>query len=316
MPYFSSEGISKRYGDQAILKELSLSFAEGSVTAILGASGSGKSTYLKILAGLIDADEGRVFYQGKPLTKPSLMLVPGHEEIRLMPQDLQLKFRMTVKENIRYELLAYTKEYQEERIDYLLTLLKIQHLSNKDVAYLSGGERQRVAIARTLAHEPGIILLDEPFSSLDKNNRSLLLREIKTIAHSTGTTVIMVTHDSSDALEIAQRAVVLQDGKIIADSLPHLLYHQPKSTYTANLFGQYNTVSVGGLQLGVWPEKIVLGSGEHQGSVSEVIRMGPYNKIIMKTENGELLAHDFQQQIQENQQLRYHFPKGATFELN
>lgn len=269
---------------------------------LLGPSGSGKTTLLKLLAGLLDTDKGEILLDGTPIEGPDKRLVPGYEEIRLVHQDFQLKFKMSVAENIRYELLAYVQEYQQERIEFLLDLFSIEHLRNTDVAQLSGGEKQRVAIARGLAHEPDVLLMDEPFSNLDLGTKSSILAEIRHLAKETNTAIILVTHDTRDALEVADEIVVIHHGSIIRQGTPHEIYFHPATPVVANLFGPYNILDhkliskindnkVSPGSYGVWPEHVTVAMQGIKAKVVHQTFMGSHWKVSLKLDGVDLLTY-------------------------
>lgn len=244
------------------------------------------------MAGLLDPDQGAVLLDGQAIEGPEKRLVPGYEEIRLVHQDFQLKFKMTVAENIRYELLAYIKEYQQERIELLLDLFKIKHLRDTDVSQLSGGERQRVAIARGLAHEPDVLLMDEPFSNLDLGTKSGLLSEIKHLARETNTAILLITHDTRDALEVGDWISVINKGKLIRNGAPQEIYTNPQLEAVANLFGSFNVIEKSNFKkfgikskadkVGVWPESIIVVEEGLEAKLINSIFMGHYWKLEVR----------------------------------
>lgn len=262
----AAKNISKTFEGRTILQNISLRLTKGDVHVLLGPSGSGKTSLLRIMAGLLDPDEGSVLLDGEVIEGPTDRLVPGYEEISIAHQDFRLKHKMTVWENIRYELLAYTKDYQTERLETLLKLFRIEHLKDKDISLLSGGEKQRVAISRAMAHEPDVLLMDEPFSNLDLGTKSSLLSEIRNIAQATQTAILLVTHDTRDALEVGDIVSVLHEGKIIRQGAPKEVYNNPQSEVVANLFGPFNLVKKKEFEkfgivskakkVGIWPENV------------------------------------------------------------
>ncbi|RED91777.1 ABC transporter ATP-binding protein [Marinoscillum furvescens] len=314
----STRGLSMSYQDQHVLHHVDLIIRSGEVLGVIGRSGSGKTTLVRLLAGLLQPDSGQVLYEGEELEGPEDKLVPGHEEIRLVHQDFKLKHKMTVRENIRYELLSYVDEYQQERIEALMKLCNITHLQDTDIAYISGGEKQRVAIARAMATEPAVVLMDEPFSNLDLMTKAELLSEIKQIASSTDTAIVLITHDTRDALEVADRLAVLQAGKIVQMAPTHEIYQSPASPYVAGLFGLYSELSSEELhqlsgtppqtpadKYGLWPEDIYAttdSSGEAQ--VTTVAFLGAYHRLRIQWKNHTLWAYDPQKNVQQGDTVR------------
>ncbi|MFY0608485.1 MAG: ABC transporter ATP-binding protein [Cyclobacteriaceae bacterium] len=323
MPIIEVKHLSKSFESRSILKDISFDVAESEICAIIGKSGSGKTTLIRIMSGLLLPDNGEVIFQGDPIEGPDVRLVPGYEEIRIVHQDFQLKHKMTVRENVRYELLAYAKSYQDERIQELLDLCKISHLSGKDISLLSGGEKQRVAIARAMATEPEVLVLDEPFSNLDINTKSLLLSELKLIAKTTNTAIILITHDARDAMEIADRIVVLNKGGIVNDGSPQEVYRNPQHTDTANLLGLFNKVDstlvkelLGTKELNaIWAEDILLNEGDNVASVVDVIFAGGFNKIKLDYQKHTFWAYDPLKSINIGDEIQFHIRSQNAFAL-
>ena len=207
---------------------------------------------------------------------------------------------MTVMENIRYELLSYTKDYQQERINLLLKLFRIEHLRDKDISLLSGGEKQRVAISRAMAHEPDVLLMDEPFSNLDLGTKSSLLSEIRHLARETETAILLVTHDTRDAMQVADQLSVLYQGNIIRQGTPQEVYQDPKSEVTANLFGPFNVIKKKDFewfgiqstakQVGVWPENLTSTKAGIKAELVNSTFMGHYWKQEVRIAEQELVA--------------------------
>lgn len=316
------------YGNREVLHDLSLTVNYGETLAIIGKSGSGKSTLTRSIAGLLDVNDGQILFKGEKLEGPSERLVPGYEEIRLVHQDFKLKHKMTVYENIRYELLSYVEDYQQERINDLLALCRIEHLRDQDIALVSGGEKQRVAIARAMATEPDILLMDEPFSNLDLNTKYTLLEELKVIANTTETTIILITHDARDAMEIADRLIVLEGGRMVREGQPEEIYQQPEHCAVADLIGFYNALS--GEQLhsilpdtdlsqnkhfGIWAEDVILGEKGLTGTIQKTVFGGPYNKVCIAVGSTRLWAYDFSRQFRHEEEVVFKLRTKRIFEL-
>lgn len=300
-----ADNLHKHFDNKVVLNNISLEVNSGEVCALLGNSGSGKTTLLRILAGLISPNSGTVYLHDKAIEGPDKKLVPGNEEIHLVHQDFKLKHRMTVGENIRYELLNYVKAYQLERIEELLALCNITHLRDTEIELLSGGEKQRVAIARAMASEPEVILMDEPFSNLDLNTKSILLQEIKTISKETNTAIVLVTHDTRDAMEVSDKVLILSHAKIIRQGTPEEVYENPEFQQVAGLFGSYNVLPAELLDektcnhnetYGLWPEHILL--SHENGLKARVVNqtfMGNYWKVFMNIQGNVLVAYHSEQ---------------------
>lgn len=232
--------ISKKYNHQSVLKHVSFNVNAGEVFGLLGESGSGKSTLLRIAAGLIDADEGEIWLDNQKLRLASDQLIPGHPDIKIVHQDYNLSALLTVRENIAYALRYYEKAYRDERVDEFIQLCHLETVVNHPAKQLSGGEKQRTAIARALAEEARVLLLDEPFAHLDLLNRRRLTQTIRELAEQTGTACIFVTHDATDALSLSHRMGVLREGQLLQIGTPEEVYQQPINIYVAEITGEVN----------------------------------------------------------------------------
>ncbi|MEP0711104.1 ABC transporter ATP-binding protein [Algoriphagus sp.] len=242
MSYFSISNVSKFYNDLPALLPFSLEMEQGEFLAIVGESGSGKSTLLKIMAGLEVQDAGEVFLEGQPILNPNQKIVSGYDEIRLIHQNFHLYPNSTVEENISRQLLHYEKKYAKSRVEHLLKLLGLTDFRDRFPRQLSGGQKQKVAIGKAMAVEPDILLLDEPFSSLDTIQTHRLISELKEIFSELGTTVIFVTHDLDDALRLTDNLIILQKGKVAQKGTSQQLCEKPKTKYVAQLFSPINKI--------------------------------------------------------------------------
>ncbi len=328
MTLLTAKSIHKSFDQQKVLKNISIEIESGEIHAIIGRSGSGKSTLIRCLAGLVDVDSGEVLFNGEALEGPKKRLVPGYEEIRLVHQDFQLKHKMSVRENIRYELLSFQEDYQEERIAVLLDLCKIKHLAERDISMVSGGEKQRVAIARAMATEPDILLLDEPFSNLDLNTKFTLLEELKIIANTTHTAIVMITHDARDAMEIADHVIVMRAGEVIRSGTPQEVYRKPENPHVAEIIGIYNTLNIEHLNkldistsfqsknIGLWIEDVVVGEKRFVGKVVNRTFSGPYHKIQIDFVGVKLWALDFSHLIKVDEKVNFSIKSERLFALN
>ncbi|TFV94664.1 ABC transporter ATP-binding protein [Algoriphagus kandeliae] len=242
MSFFSVRRIRKSYQKQIALHDFSLELEEGGQLAIVGESGSGKSTLLRILAGLEKQDSGEVFLQGQKILNPAEKLVAGYDEIKLIHQDYQLYPNSTVAENIARPLLLFEKNYTKNRVKSLLKQFGLEKLAERLPRQLSGGQQQKVAIAAAMAIEPEVLLLDEPFSSLDTIQTHQLIGELAESFKKGKTTVIFVTHELDDALRLTDNVLILQKGKIIQHGNSQFLCENPKNQYVARLFSPINSI--------------------------------------------------------------------------
>lgn len=217
---------------------------EGKITAIIGESGSGKSTLLKLIYGLIEPTAGEIRYKGWLVPTPKDKLIPGHDAMRLVSQGFDdLNHYAKVWDNIASQLSNTDIELKERQTKVVLEKLRIAHLAQQRVADLSGGERQRVAIARALINEPEVLLMDEPFNQVDAAFRDALQQDVQKIVKDTGLTVILVSHDPSEVLAMADHMLVMKKGQILASGSPKDLYYEPKNAYTARLLAKSNILT-------------------------------------------------------------------------
>lgn len=223
------KNITKKYGDLYALNDISFDVYEGEFLSILGSSGCGKTTLLRILVGLLAPDEGRVFMDGKDITE----LHPSKRSMGLVFQNYALFENMTVLGNIEYAM-KIKPEYKGKHRERALKLIEqvgLEEHMNKKPYGLSGGQQQRVAMARTLALNPEIILLDEPMSALDVDTRLHLRNEIKDIQKEYGTTMIYITHDQEEAFAMGDRIMVMKEGDIEQLDTPTAIIENPKTDY-------------------------------------------------------------------------------------
>jgi iron(III) transport system ATP-binding protein len=250
------DGVSKSYGDVQVLRELSLRVEPGTLTAILGASGVGKTTLLRVIAGFEAAERGSIRLGDTVVDDGERMVAPQHRRIGYVPQDGALFPHMDVRSNLAFSLPR--RQRRGPRVDQVLDLVGLTELSGRYPHELSGGQQQRVALGRALASGPRVVLLDEPFSSLDASLRAAVRAEVLDVLRSTGTTTVLVTHDQDEALSSADRVAMMRDGRITQEGSPRELYQQPADPETAAFIGTANLVD------GTWDGGCVLTAfGKH-----------------------------------------------------
>ncbi|MEO1053435.1 MAG: ABC transporter ATP-binding protein [Bacteroidota bacterium] len=244
MSLLSVENIYKKYLDDApyVVKDISFDLASGELLSVIGQSGSGKTTILKLIAGLEEIDKGRALFEGKPITGPSENLVPGHSEIKVVFQDFQLMPNHTVFENVAYPLRAFQESFQREQAGEMLELLQLSPFATKKPRELSGGQRQRLAIARALIEEPKVLLLDEPFSSIDVLLKDKIKETLEATLRHTSTAAILVSHDVNDVFPISDKIAVIRNGELLQLDTPKSIYEYPKSAYVAAITGSINLI--------------------------------------------------------------------------
>jgi ABC-type Fe3+/spermidine/putrescine transport system ATPase subunit len=230
--------ISKRFGKTGVLENISLDVAEGEILVLLGASGSGKTTILRIIAGLEQPNTGSVILHGRDVTN-----LPARERgVGVIFQDYALFPKMTVEKNIGYGLRIRRRRRKEIRktVDELLSLVQLEEHRKKYPSQLSGGQQQRVAIARTLAYKPEVLLFDEPFGALDTQTRTHLRREIRALLRRVNVPSVFITHDQEEALELGDRVAVINKGHIEQIGTPYEIYNHPATEYVATFLGAAN----------------------------------------------------------------------------
>lgn len=236
--------ISFTYTETPVIDNVSFTISKGQNTAIIGESGCGKSTLLKLIYGLYDLDNGAITYNDKPILGPKYNLVPGEDYIKYLAQDFDLMPYITVEENVGKFLSNMYPDEKKARVLELLDMVEMTAFAKVKAKFLSGGQQQRVALARVLALEPEIILLDEPFSHIDSFRKNSLRRNLFRYLKDKGVTCIIATHDSADALSFSDETIVVQNGKVVAKGDSKSLYENPANKYIASLFGEVNELKL------------------------------------------------------------------------
>jgi sulfate/thiosulfate transport system ATP-binding protein len=232
--------VNKRFGDFVALDDVSLEVPPGSLTALLGPSGSGKSTLLRVIAGLEKADDGEVFIGGNEATS----LPPQRREIGFVFQHYAAFKHMTVAKNVAFglEIRKRPKDEVKRRVAELLDLVQLDGFGDRYPSQLSGGQRQRMALARALAVEPEVLLLDEPFGALDAKVRSELRAWLRRLHDEMHVTTVFVTHDQEEAMEVSDTIVLMDRGRIVQEGQPQDLYDHPESEFVMRFMGQVNKI--------------------------------------------------------------------------
>ena len=279
------EGISKRFGDFVALEDVSLQVDEGGLTALLGPSGSGKSTLLRIIAGLEQPDAGAVVIHGEDVTP----VPPQKRGIGFVFQHYAAFTHMTVWQNVAFGLKIRKRKPAEvrERVLELLALVGLTQWAGQRPHQLSGGQRQRMALARALAVEPQVLLLDEPFGALDANVRAELRRWLRRLHDEQGVTTVLVTHDQEEAMEVADTIAVMNHGRIEQVGPPREVYDNPASPFVMGFLGPVSTVD-GKL---VRPHDVSISltadSGLIEAMVKRVVHLGFEVRVELELDGGE-----------------------------
>ncbi|MCC7263446.1 MAG: ABC transporter ATP-binding protein [Candidatus Latescibacteria bacterium] len=239
-PFLAVEGLSKSFGPVQALERISLEVQRGEFAALLGPSGCGKTTLLRILAGLESPDEGQVLLGGRPLHS-----LPAHRRpINTVFQSYALFPHLTVYENIAFGLRArgLPDGQLKDKVARGLALVHLEEQAGRLPHQLSGGQRQRVALARALVNEPLLLLLDEPLSALDARLRAEMQLELRQLQQRLGTTFVLVTHDQAEAMSVADRIFVMEEGRIAQSGTPAEVYEQPRTRFVAQFLGSANLI--------------------------------------------------------------------------
>ena len=265
------EQVSKKFGDNQVLNNVSFGVDEGEILAILGPSGCGKSTLLNIISGLEPLDSGQISWGGQNLS----LIPPYKRNFGLMFQDYALFPHMNVKNNVAFglEMMKLPESEINQKVESVLELVGLEGFGERDVNELSGGEQQRVALARSIVPEPKLLMLDEPLGSLDRALRERLLKDLTKILRSTSQTTVYVTHDQEEAYSLADTVVVMNKGRIIQIGTPNQIFNQPDNVFVARFVGLKNIYKVevanGKIDLPIGRVSV---DKKHKGYVNALIR--------------------------------------------
>jgi sulfate transport system ATP-binding protein len=279
-------GVSKKFGDFVALGDVTVSLPTGQLTALLGPSGGGKSTLLRIIAGLDSADSGTVSIEGTDATR----LPPQKRNVGFVFQHYAVFKHMTVAKNVAFglEIRKRPKAEIAERVDELLKLVHLSQFAHRLPSQLSGGQRQRMALARALAVEPSVLLLDEPFGALDAKVRKELREWLRRLHDEVAVTTVFVTHDQEEALEVADEIVVINEGRVEQVGTPDQLYDDPANDFVMSFLGEVTHLS----GTVVRPHDIDVSTspqlaGAVEGTVSRMLRVGFEVRLHVLTVDGE-----------------------------
>ena len=308
--------VYKAFGSTKVLQDFNLSFEKGKFTTLLGASGCGKTTILRLIAGLEDLEQGQILCDGKDISR----LPPQQRGVGIVFQSYALFPNLTVGENVAFGLKMQETHSSDiaEKVSQALKMVELEGFEHRRIEQLSGGQQQRVALARALVIAPQILLFDEPLSNLDTNLRRTMREMIRHLQQKLGITVLYVTHDQTEAFAISDAVVVMNQGKVEQIGLPNTLYHHPTSRFTANFMGEVsffpvtvkngnyvlaeNPLSIksdvppqeGNYVLGIRPEGVLLaltGEPAERCEVQSAMSMGNYWEIQVRWHGLPLLVH-------------------------
>ncbi|WP_137289727.1 ABC transporter ATP-binding protein [Natronorubrum halophilum] len=237
------EGVAKRYGSEAVVPDLSLSVRDGEILTVLGPSGCGKTTTLRLIAGLERPNAGKIRLRGDDVAGNGRFVPPEERGVGVVFQEFALFPHLTARENVGFALQKRGADEREARVDELLELVRLKGRGADYPDELSGGQQQRIALARALAPEPEILLLDEPFSNLDVDLRVEMREEVRRIITEAGVTAVSVTHDQEEALSISDRIAVMNEGDIEQIDSPQRAFQRPESRFVADFLGRASFLS-------------------------------------------------------------------------
>jgi sulfate transport system ATP-binding protein len=283
-----ARGIVKRFGDFTALDGVSVDVPSGSLTALLGPSGSGKSTLLRVIAGLETPDEGKVVLAGEDVTR----LAPQERGVGFVFQHYAAFKHMTVWENVAFGLKIRRRPRAEvkQRVAELLELVQLARLGDRYPAQLSGGQRQRMGLARALAVDPKVLLLDEPFGALDARVRKELRLWLRRLHDETHTTTVIVTHDQEEAMEVADCVVVMNAGRIEQTAPPRELYDNPANEFVMSFVGPVNRLG----DTFIRPHDVELllepNGSTQEAMVQRLVHLGFEVRVELVRDDGEALS--------------------------
>ena len=287
----------KEEGNDTI-RDVSFELEQFHKLAIAGATGSGKTSLLKMIAGQLQPVSGSIFFQGEKLLGPEEKLMPGHPAIAYLSQYFELRNHYRV-----IEVLEMTNQLSNSDLSRICNVCDIDHFLKRWTHQLSGGERQRVALAKLLLASPSLLLLDEPYSNLDMIHKNTLKKVIHAVGEELGITCILVSHDPLDVLSWADEIIVLKGGSVRQRDLPAVVYNQPIDEYTAALFGKFSVVPAASLKAFgtdasaerdkkflIRPEQFYLREGRG-GIITQVFFMGAYDELLINIGDLVIIAH-------------------------
>lgn len=301
--------IRKTFGPVVAVDDVSLSLPAGRITAVLGPSGCGKTTTLRVIAGFEAPDSGVVRIDGAVVSGPGVFVPPEQRRVGMVFQQLALFPHLDVAGNIAYGLRGAGRSQRKERVEELLELVGLSRMGGRRPDQLSGGEAQRVALARALAPRPAVVLLDEPFSSLDVSLRAGLRAEVRRILRAAEVTTLLVTHDQDEALSLGDQVVVMFDGRVVQAGPPESVYRRPTAARVGVFLGDANEVpgvAAGGVvatELGAIPANV------GDGPVIALIR--PEDIDIAADDTGAALVEDVEY-YGHDQVVSVRLPSGAV----
>ena len=311
--YLNIQKLVKYYNkDNPIIKELDFSVKKGEFVSFIGESGSGKTTFLKCLAGLEKINSGKITLNNKILNDKDIFIKPHLRKIGFIFQDYPLFPHLNTLDNIKINL----KQSYYTNLDYFIDLMGLSNLLKRFPHELSGGEQQRVSIARALVREPDLLLMDEPFSNLDSAIKSKIQNEIYKILKKTNTTTILVTHDIKDTFDISDKLLVFKAGIVQQFDNPEEMYCNPANCYCAKMLGELNQIKIENKEFYIRPEKIkIVKDSKYKVKVEKISFVGKEYKI-QATLNGDIIHFFSNNNISISNDLFIDFNKNDLLEFD
>ena len=305
--FLSVQSLSKQIGQRLAVSDVSFECSRFGKMAIVGETGSGKSTLMKMIGGLVQPDTGAVYYEGIRVLGPNERLIPGHPKIGYLSQYFELRNNYRV-----HELMEMVNQLPEERAGQIYEVCQVDHLLQRWTHELSGGEKQRISLAKLLTTSPGLLLLDEPFSNFDLPHKRTMQQVIKDVGAELSISVLLVSHDAQDVLSWADTLLVLQEGRVIQQGAVQEVYRRPVNHYAAALLGQMQLLSscvvaaITGSNAEALPEQLLMRpewiqlSTEHgaAATVQQVNFCGNYYLLLVQCAGAEVYV-----QVQKNPPL-------------
>lgn len=296
------DDVSKAEEGRILVQHVSLAIPAFKKIGLMGETGSGKSTLMKMMAGLVQPSSGTVYLENNRVPGPDEVLLPGHDAIAYLSQHFELRNNYRV-----HELLEMANKMEDQEAQRIYSICKIDHLLQRKVNQISGGERQRIALAKLLVGKPKILLLDEPFTNLDLFNNRIINGVIQQISNEMEITCVLVSHDPAEILSWADELVVMQGGAVVFQGSPKQAYYQPSNEYLARLLGEYNHIlPEHQLMRQCWgvpdatesffirPEQVLISSDPSTGIPGTVIGvsfLGTTHRIIVRTAEMDMMVY-------------------------
>jgi len=308
-PIVTIQNLQKTFckGNICVANHINLDIKEGEIFTILGRSGSGKTTFLRMIAGLETPDSGEIYIGDKVVFNAKTNLPPNQREIAIVFQNYALLPHLTIKQNITFGSNPNNSDLNE-----VITTTKIESILEKFPHEISGGQQQRVALARAILNKPKILLLDEPLSNIDTELRSFLRIELKEMIKAFGITALFITHDKEDAFFLSDRIAIMDGGHILQIGTPQAIYHHPNSLYCANFLGKINHLPESLLlKWCITPREsycrldaILLSKDfPHKAMITDIVFYGNFYEIFLDFEGFELIAHSFDSSLHVNDMI-------------